>query len=89
MALYKNPEIIIIIINCVLSFFQIQTQADKAFLSRWLKSAKFGDKVVELADSLCHMTGDDQSAMRKQSWDLISLGLSTDANGGKDLVKIM
>ena len=74
--------------NCSLSIFQIQSQADKAFLSRWLKSAKFGDKVVELADSLCHMTGDDQSAMRKQSWDLISLGLSTDANGGKNFEQI-
>ncbi|XP_072022304.1 E3 ubiquitin-protein ligase listerin-like [Amphiura filiformis] len=60
---------------------KIQAQPDRAFLSAWLKSAKFGEKVVALADSLCHMMADSQSAIRKQSWDLISLGLSTDANG--------
>ncbi|XP_072018345.1 LOW QUALITY PROTEIN: E3 ubiquitin-protein ligase listerin-like [Amphiura filiformis] len=60
---------------------KIQAQPDRAFLSAWLKSAKFGEKVVGLADSLCHMMADSQSAIRKQSWDLISLGLSTDANG--------
>ena len=34
--------------------------------------------------TLYGMTMNEESLIRKQSWDLISLGLSTDEHGGKN-----